>query len=238
MIRTSPLYELLKRLADIAFSLSVPVLLSPLLVAVALWIKLDSRGPVLYVASRTGRRGRPFMMVKFRSMAVGADAAGPSSTSDQDPRVTKFGKFLRKTKLDEIPQLVNVLLGDMSLIGPRPELQKATDLYTEEQRLVLEVRPGVVDFGTLWNRDEGEILKGSADPDGDYLRHIFPTKVSLSLEYVRTRSLPLDLKITVATFAAVFLKIDPKWCLPYGMVEIPEYTREAIMGRPVEELVN
>ena len=238
MIRTSPLYELLKRLADIGFSLSVLVLLSPLLVAVAAWIKLDSRGPVFYVASRTGRRGRPFRMVKFRSMAVGADEAGPSSTSDRDPRVTRSGKFLRKTKLDEIPQLFNVLLGHMSLIGPRPEVQKTTDLYTEEQRLVLEVRPGVVDFGTLWNRDEGEILKGSADPDGDYLRHIFPTKVSLSLEYVRTRSLWLDLKITVATFAAVFLKIDPKWCLPYGMVDIPEYTREAIMGRPVEELVN
>ncbi|MCH8978899.1 MAG: sugar transferase [Armatimonadetes bacterium] len=238
MIRTSALYEVLKRLADIGFSISVLVVLSPLLLAVAALIKLDSRGPVFYVASRTGLRGRPFRMIKFRSMAVGAEKAGPSSTSDEDPRITRFGQFVRKSKLDEIPQLINVLLGDMSLIGPRPDVQTATDLYTEEQKLVLEVRPGVVDFGSLWNRDEGEILKGSADPDGDYLRHIFPTKVSLSLEYVRTRSLRLDLKITVATFAAIYLRIDPKWCLPYGMVDIPEYTREAIMGRPAEELVN
>ncbi len=238
MIRTNPIYETLKFLFDIGFSLSVLVLFSPLLLAVAAWIKLDSRGPVFYVANRTGRMGRPFRMIKFRSMAVGADEAGPSSTSDEDPRITRSGKFVRKTKLDEVPQLINVLLGHMSLIGPRPEVKLATDLYSQEQRLVLEVRPGVVDFGTLWNRDEGEILRGSADPDGDYLRHIFPTKVSLSLEYVRTRSLWLDLKITVATFAAVFLKIDHRWCLPYGIVEIPEYTREAILGRAGEEVVN
>jgi lipopolysaccharide/colanic/teichoic acid biosynthesis glycosyltransferase len=143
-------------------------------------------------------------MLKFRSMIVNAEAVGGSSTPDDDPRVTKVGRFLRGAKLDELPQLINVLKGDMSFVGPRPQVQWAVDRYTPEERLVLTVRPGITDYASLRFANEGEILKGSTDPDRDYMEKIHPEKMRLSLEYVRSRSFATDLAIIGRTLGAVF----------------------------------
>src|SRR6185437_14093478 len=148
------------------------VALSPLFMAIAAWVKLSSPGPVLYAGLRIGRGGVPFRMLKFRTMVVNADALGASSTSADDARLTSAGRVLRRFKLDELPQLVNVLRGDMSFVGPRPQVGWAVELYTPEERELLSVRPGITDFASLKFRNEGEILRGSADPDRDYLEKI------------------------------------------------------------------
>jgi len=152
-------------------------------------------------------------MRKFRTMVVDADKIGPSSTAGDDPRITRPGKFMRRFKLDELPQLFNVLRGEMSFVGPRPQVQWAVDLYTPEERLLLSVRPGITDFASLRFRNEDEILKGSADPDKDYLEKIAPQKIKLGLHYVRNQSLLTDLKLIVATGLMVF-GVSPEWCLP------------------------
>jgi lipopolysaccharide/colanic/teichoic acid biosynthesis glycosyltransferase len=152
-------------------------------------------------------------MLKFRSMVVGADRRGASSTSEDDPRITSVGRLLRRFKLDELPQLLNVLRGDMSFVGPRPQVQWAVDLYSDEERALLSLRPGVTDFASLRFRNEGEILKGSSDPDRDYLLKIAPAKIRLGLHYVRNCSLWTDLRIITATALSV-LGVDPGWCLP------------------------
>ena len=223
------MYDSCKRVIDLVFSVIVLICTAPVCCVVALWIKVDSRGPVFYTARRIGRCGKSFKMYKFRSMVAGADKAGPSSASDGDIRITRPGRLVRKFKIDEVPQFFNVLRGDMSVIGPRPEVQFVVDRYTDLQRGVLEVLPGVVDYGTLWNRDEGLILRGSQDPDRDYIEKILPIKVSLSLEYVRTRSLITDGKIAVAAFLAAFLRRDPRWALPIDRMYIPPYTRESVI---------
>lgn len=142
-------------------------------------------------------------MMKFRTMVMNADKIGGSSTPDDDPRLTGIGKFLRKYKLDELPQLFNVLLGDMSFVGPRPQVQWAVDLYTPEERLVLTVPPGITDYASVRFPNEGEILKGSTDPDKDYMEKIHPEKMRLSIEYIRSRSLWVDLKVIFQTLAAI-----------------------------------
>ncbi len=197
------IYQLAKRLFDTVLSAITLAAISPVLLVLALWIKRDSEGPVLYGGTRVGRGGKPFKMLKFRTMVVNADKIGGSSTADDDPRITRVGRFLRKYKLDELPQLINVLKGEMSLVGPRPEVQYYVDMFTEEEREILSVRPGMTDWASLWNSDEGALLAGSDDPDRTYLEIIRPEKIRLQLEYVRKRSMLVDLQIIAQTVATV-----------------------------------
>lgn len=204
---------MLKRAFDIVLSACGLILLSPLLLLLALWIKLASPGPVFYRGARVGKDGKDFHILKFRSMVVDAEKIGGSSTSEDDARITRPGKLMRATKMDELPQLFNVLVGQMSFVGPRPQVRWAVDLYTPEERALLTVRPGITDYASLVYRNEGAILRGSADPDRDYLEKIAPGKIRLGLEYVRRHSVLIDCKIIVATALAV-LGMDPSWCLP------------------------
>jgi lipopolysaccharide/colanic/teichoic acid biosynthesis glycosyltransferase len=192
----------LKRTFDIVASLILLIVVAPLFVVIAVLIKVTMPGPVFYKGTRIGRFGRPFRMWKFRSMVVDADRLGASSTAGDDPRLTAFGSWMRRYKIDELPQLVNVLLGDMSLVGPRPQVEWAVARYSEEERLVLSVRPGVTDLASLRFANEAEILQGSTDPDRDYLERIHPEKMRLALQYVRTRSFAGDLAILARTAGA------------------------------------
>lgn len=197
------MYPILKRIFDLFFSLLGLILLSPILLVIAVLIKLDSPGTVFYRGVRVGKNGSSFCIYKFRTMIINAESIGASSTADDDPRITGMGKFLRRYKLDELPQLFNVVLGEMSLVGPRPQVQWAVDLYTPEERQVLTVRPGITDYASLRFPNEGEILRGSQDPDKEYMEKIHPEKMRLSLEYVRTRSLWVDIRIILQTLAVI-----------------------------------
>lgn len=194
----------LKRVFDVVCAAAGLVFLSPLLLWIAWRIKREDGGPVFYRGVRVGLHGKPFRIYKFRTMVVDAEKLGASSTSDDDPRITRIGKLLRKYKLDELPQLINVLKGDMSFVGPRPQVKWAVDLYTEEEEALLNVRPGITDYASLRFPNEGEILKGSKDPDKDYMEKIHPEKMRLSLEYVRNRSFWLDMKLILQTVARIF----------------------------------
>lgn len=198
------MYPIIKRWFDLIVAAIALILLSPLLTILAWRIKSFDGGPVLYVGRRVGRAGIPFGMYKFRTMVLNADKVGGSSTPDDDPRITPVGKILRRYKLDELPQFLNVLKGDMSLVGPRPQVQWAVDLYTPEQKHVLSVPPGITDYATVHFPNEGEILKGSLDPDQDYMEKIHPEKMRLSLEYIRERSLFTDIRVLLATAASIF----------------------------------
>lgn len=197
---------MLKRAFDVLISLSALVVLSPLMLAIALLIKAGDGGPVLYRGRRVGYQGKQFHMLKFRTMVVDAEKRGGSSTADDDPRITRVGRFLRKFKLDEFPQLINVLKGDMSLVGPRPEVQEYVDMYSEEERAILSVRPGITDWASLWNSDEGALLAGAENPEAVYRDRIRPVKVRLQLHYVRSQSLATDLYILALTAATVMLR--------------------------------
>ena len=212
MDRPKYFYPTLKRAIDLFLALCALILLAPVLMALSLWIKSADRGPVFYRGLRIGRGGKPFGMLKFRTMVMNADKMGPSSTAEDDPRITRAGRFMRAYKLDELPQLINVLKGEMSFVGPRPQVQWAVDLYTSEERALLTVRPGITDFASLKFRNEGEILKGSTDPDRDYLEKIAPSKIRLGLYYVRNHSLSMDLKLITATGLSIF-GVDPQWSL-------------------------
>lgn len=182
---------------------------SPLLFAIALAIKLDS-GPVFYRGARVGLHGKPFRIFKFRTMVVNAEKLGGPSTTGGDPRITPIGKFLRRYKLDELPQLINVLKGEMSLVGPRPEVPQYVALYTPEERVILSVQPGITDWASLWNSDEAAVLAGSPDPERTYLEKIRPEKVRLQLKYVRNRSFWVDLSILFQTLASIILRKKPR----------------------------
>lgn len=207
------MYPFLKRALDLIIALFGLVLLSPLFIAIAIWVKVCSPGRVLYAGVRIGKDGAPFRMLKFRTMVVNADKIGGSSTTADDARLTFAGRFLRRFKLDELPQLINVLRGDMSFVGPRPQVEWAVKLYTSEERRLLSVRPGITDFASLRFRNEGEILRGSTDPDRDYLEKIAPHKIGLGLYYVRHYSFFVDAKILAATLLSL-AGVDPSWCLP------------------------
>ena len=193
----------MKRALDIAGSALGLIVLSPVMLVAALAIRLHDGGPAFYRGRRVGHGGRPFSMLKFRTMCVDADRRGGASTAADDDRLTTVGRFLRRFKLDELPQLINVLTGDMSLVGPRPQVEWAVALYTAEERDLLSVRPGMTDWASIRFANEAELLRGSADPDRDYFEKIAPEKIRLGLEYVRTRSLAMDLRIIVATLGAV-----------------------------------
>ena len=191
----------MKRLLDFCAALFGIMALLPLFLLVALWILLDDpKGGVFYSQQRIGLRGKPFGLLKFRSMY--SNAGGKSITiGDRDPRITKSGYYLRKYKVDELPQLWNVLIGQMSLVGPRPEVQKYVDLYTAEQRRVLNVKPGITDLASVHYFKEAELLAQSSDPDTTYIQEIMPAKLALNLQYVQQRKgVWDDIKIIVATF--------------------------------------
>ncbi|MGA2363184.1 MAG: sugar transferase [Candidatus Aminicenantales bacterium] len=195
-----------KRFFDIlAAAIGISVLI-PLWLWITWRIRQEDGGPIFYRGERTGIGGKPFRIFKFRTMVVDAERLGASSTPDDDGRITRIGWFLRRHKLDELPQLINVLVGDMSLVGPRPEVKKFTDLYMDEETAILTVRPGITDWASLWNSDEGTLLKGSRDPDRDYFEKIRPEKIRLQLKYVQDRSFRTDVKILFLTLKKLFLK--------------------------------
>jgi lipopolysaccharide/colanic/teichoic acid biosynthesis glycosyltransferase len=193
----------MKRLFDLVSAGVGLLVLAPVLAAVALAIKMESRGPVFYRGQRAGRHEKPFRIFKFRTMVVNADKIGGPSSSADDPRITRVGGFLRRFKLDELPQLLNVLRGEMSLVGPRPEVVQEVLLYTEEEKRLLEVRPGITDWASIRFRNEGEILRGSADPHQAYREKIRPEKIRLGLEYVERHSFWMDCRIIVSTLKAI-----------------------------------
>ena len=195
---------MLKRAFDIVFAAVLLVLLSPLLLVFALAVALTSPGGAFFRQVRVGRGGRAFKLVKFRSMRPGSEATGQLTIGGRDPRITGVGYILRKTKLDELPQLWNVLIGDMSVVGPRPEVPKYVALYTEEQRHVLNVRPGITGMASLDYIDENELLARAADPEQAYINEVMPAKLALDLRYVREQSFLLDLRIILATVGKVF----------------------------------
>jgi len=196
---------MLKRSFDIIFSFFGLILVLPLLLIIGLLIKLDSKGPVFYRGVRIGRHESPLKIFKFRSMVQNAEELGGPSTAGDDARLTKIGKFLKKYQLDEIPQLINVLRGEMSLVGPRPEVKMYIDMMTEEERkTILSIKPGMTDLASLWDFHEGEILKGSPDSEKTYREKIRPKKIKLQLEYVKNRSFLLDLKIIIKTILKIF----------------------------------
>jgi len=193
----------MKRLFDVLSSAMGLVVLAPVLAAVALAIKMESHGPVFYRGVRAGLHGKPFRIFKFRTMVMNAEALGSASTAEDDLRITRVGRILRKVKLDELPQLLNILRGEMSLVGPRPQVTWAVEQYTAEERTILRVRPGITDPASVRFRNESEILRGSADPDKDYFEKIHPEKMRLSIEYVRKQSFLLDCKILLQTMMVV-----------------------------------
>lgn len=193
-----------KRLFDIACAATALLLLCPVLLAVALWVRLDSPGPVIFRQQRVGRGGRLFSIFKFRTMRVGAEAAGLPLTVGADARITRAGAWLRRSKVDELPQLVNVLCGDMSLVGPRPEVPRYVALYPADLReTVLSVRPGITDLASIAYRCENALLARSDDPERTYAEEILPVKLQYASQYVERRSLWLDVKILVHTALAV-----------------------------------
>jgi lipopolysaccharide/colanic/teichoic acid biosynthesis glycosyltransferase len=197
---------LIKRLFDIIFSFSGLIILSPLLIGISILIKKEDKGPVCYRGLRVGRYGISFRIIKFRTMVVDADKLGGPSTADDDPRITKIGKLLRKYKLDELPQFINVLKGDMSFVGPRPEVHHYVNMFTEKEKAILSVRPGITDWASLWNPDEGAVLAGSTDPEKIYMEKIRPNKLKLQIKYVMERSFWVDLKILFQTIRFIVMK--------------------------------
>jgi lipopolysaccharide/colanic/teichoic acid biosynthesis glycosyltransferase len=189
---------------DICLALSGLVLLTPLLVAVAAGVKATSAGPIVFRHIRIGRNGRPFEVLKFRTMVQGAESTGPPLTAANDNRITRFGRVLRETKLDELPQLVNVLRGDMSIVGPRPESPLYVGMFESQFRDILRVRPGITDLASIAYRHEGKLLAESPNPEGAYMRDVLPEKLQLARAYVARQSLILDLRIIVATAVALF----------------------------------
>lgn len=172
----------------------------------AIWIKIDSEGPVFYRQVRVGKGNRDFRLFKFRSMRVGSDRKGLITVGGRDPRVTRSGYYIRKYKLDELPQLINVFTGDMSLVGPRPEVRKYVDLYTPEQMHVLDVRPGITDLASIRYRNENELLAQVEDPDRYYVEVIMQDKLQLNLEYVEKQSFRFDLQLIFKTFSEIIRK--------------------------------
>ena len=192
-----------KRAMDILVSGAALLLLWPILLIIALAVKLDSPGPVFYRQERIGLNGKPFRIFKFRSMVADADRHGLQITVGRDSRITRVGAVLRKTKLDELAQLLNVFTGEMSFVGPRPEVKRYVDLYTPYQRQVLLVRPGITDYASIAYRNENDLLSGAADPEKMYIEEIMPAKLELNMKYLREISPVTDLRLIFRTIAAV-----------------------------------
>lgn len=193
----------MKRIFDILASGIGLLVLSPLFLILAIWIKLDSKGPVFYRQVRVGKDNKDFRIFKFRSMRVGSDKGSLVTIGGRDPRVTCSGYYIRKFKLDELPQLINVFVGDMSLVGPRPEVRHYVDYWTEEQMHVLDVRPGITDPASIKFRNENELMEQAEDPESYYINFIMQEKLKLYLEYVNHHSFWGDIKLIFQTFAVI-----------------------------------
>ena len=191
------------RFCDIVLSCLGLLLLSPLFAVVAVWIVIDNPGPVFYRQMRVGKDGKDFGLLKFRSMRVGADKSSLITIGEHDSRITRAGYYIRKYKLDELPQLWNVLIGDMSLVGPRPEVRRYVDMYTDEQRQVLTVRPGITDYASIEYIDENRLLAQAEDPDRTYIEEILPAKIALNMRYIKHQTLGEYMKIIFLTLAKI-----------------------------------
>jgi lipopolysaccharide/colanic/teichoic acid biosynthesis glycosyltransferase len=197
----------MKRVFDIFFSLIGLLISLPLFAVVGILIKIDSTGPVFFRQERIGRNFERFAIFKFRTMVLDAEKKGLSITSNTDKRVTRVGKILRKLKMDELPQLINVLRGDMSLVGPRPEVERYVELYKKDYREILKVRPGITDVSSILYRDEEGVLGDQADPESYYVRVVLPQKIKLSQEYLKKSSFSHDVKLILKTLFRVFLAL-------------------------------
>jgi len=194
---------MMKRWFDIVCSVTGIALLSPLFFVLAVWIKKESKGPVFYKQKRVGKNGKEFQLFKFRSMRIGSDKLGLLTIGGQDPRITKPGNFIRKFKLDEFPQLINVLIGNMSIVGPRPEVAKYVNLYNEEQLKVLKVKPGITDWASIKFRNENELLARAEKPEEFYISEVMPAKLQMNLLYIEKNNLMVDLKIIWMTLKKI-----------------------------------
>jgi len=190
---------MLKRFFDFIIALIALIIFGPLFLILSILIKKDSKGPVFYRQIRIGKDGKSFKIFKFRTMVNNADKSGVTSTKDDDVRITKMGKFIRKYNLDELAQFINVLKGEMSIVGPRPEIPYYVNMFTEEEKIILLIKPGITDWACIWNPDESKLLAGSDDPDRDYLEKIRPEKIRLQLKYVKEHSFWIDFKIMLMT---------------------------------------
>ena len=191
------------RFFDFILGLVGLVVLAPIFIMLAIWIKIDSKGPVFYKQVRVGQNGINFGLFKFRSMVVDADKKGLITVGGRDPRITRSGYFIRKYKLDELPQLINVLVGDMSLVGPRPEVRKYVNLYTDEQQKVLSVKPGITDYASIEYMDENEILGKSRDPEKTYIEEIMPEKIKYNMKYIQNKNVSEYFKIIFLTLLKI-----------------------------------
>lgn len=189
----------MKRLFDITASFFGILILSPLFIFISLWVGLSSKGGVFYKQIRVGKNNKDFKLYKFRSMRVNSDKQGLLTVGSKDSRITKAGYFIRKYKIDELPQLINVLKGDMSFVGPRPEVRRYVDLYSEEQMKVLSVRPGITDPASIKYRNENDILSSASNPEQYYIQHIMPDKLKINIDYINTRTFFKDIKIIFQT---------------------------------------
>ncbi len=195
---------MIKRLLDIIAALSGLIILSPFFILLALAIVIDSRGGVFYRQIRVGQNNKDFGLFKFRSMQSGADKKGLLTVGGRDSRITRVGYFIRKYKLDELPQLLNVVLGDMSLVGPRPEVRKYVELYNAEQKRVLDAKPGITDYASIEYFNENELLAQSSKPEETYINEVMPAKLKLNLKYIGEQSLLTDVKIIYRTIRKIF----------------------------------
>ncbi|MEM7725446.1 MAG: sugar transferase [Cyanobacteria bacterium P01_A01_bin.45] len=197
---------MLKRIFDLLASLGGTLILSPIFMAIAIWVKLDSPGPIFFRQTRIGKTGKEFKIYKFRTMVVNAERLGAQITVGKDKRITRSGEFLRKYKLDELPQLFNVIQGDMSLVGPRPEVPKYVALYNPQQRQVLKVSPGITDLASLEFRNENELLSRARDPEATYIDEIMPRKLALNMQYISQANISFDIMIIFKTLWSVLVK--------------------------------
>lgn len=197
------MYFLMKRLLDIFISLIALIFLSPLLIIISFVIMLSSGRPIFYSQERVGKDWKRFRIIKFRTMVTEADRIGPGISSEDDERITKLGKFLRKYKLDELPQLLNVFVGEMTLIGPRPEIPKYAEFYKDDYSKILKLKPGITDYASVNYRNEAALLNGKSEGESFYLTKILPEKISLYKKYLRDASFTTDLKILLSTIKAI-----------------------------------
>lgn len=230
----------MKRLLDLIFSFMALTAVAPVMLIVMFFVWINDFGSPFYIANRAGKDGKTFKMYKLRSMIVNADQSGVDSTSNNDMRITRTGMFIRKFKMDELSQLINVLLGDMSLVGPRPNVKRETDLYTDLEQNLLKVRPGITDISSIIFSDEGDILSGAEDPDLLYNQIIRPYKSYFGLIYIDKQSLSLDIYLIILTVLAIIskptaLKILSKklmfWNIEEAMIEVAK-RKSALVAIP------
>lgn len=198
---------MIKRITDIIFSLIGIIVFFPVFIVIAIIIKIDSRGPIFYLSERVGRKEKLFIILKFRTMIPDAEKSGLYCTASNDKRITRVGRKIRRLKIDELPQLINILKGEMSFVGPRPDIKKYLNLISKKDRdIIFSVRPGITDISTLFYFQEGDILMNSLNPEKEYIEKILPHKIKMQKEYVHKMSFLLDFKIMIKTIIKIFKK--------------------------------